>query len=367
MSRLPTTCDVLVVGLGPAGASAARAAASSGARVVALDRRPVPGVPVQCGEFVPRSLAVETPAVRASIVQSVGAMHTFGASGDAPRVDALPGFIIDRARFDQTLVSYAREAGALCLTGHSLLDLTQAGAVLADGRTVSARVVIGADGPRSRVGRAVGIVNRILSVARQITVPLTREHMATDIFLSPDLPGGYGWLFPRGANANLGVGIDIGQRARLAGVLDNLHQRLMDERRVCHDIRATTGGLLPAGGKLPATANLAGLLVLLCGDAAGLTNPITGAGIASAVISGRIAGETAAAHLAGRASAGSDHETELADIFGVALARAVRHRQRILAAYDNGTLSLADLQRGWIAFDAYWRDETASSLTGVAA
>ena len=70
-------CDVLVVGLGPAGASAARAAAKAGARVVAVDRREVPGLPVQCAEFVPLSLGQEVPDLRESVVQPIDAMDTF--------------------------------------------------------------------------------------------------------------------------------------------------------------------------------------------------------------------------------------------------------------------------------------------------
>ena len=67
--------------------------------------------------------------------------------------------------------------------------------------------------------------------------------------------------------------------------------------------------------------------MLLAGDAAGLTNPVTGAGIASAVQSGALAGRAAADLLGGRAGALDDYEEELGDIFDAALGRALRRRR----------------------------------------
>ena len=64
---------------------------------------------------------------------------------------------------------------------------------------------------------------------RQYTVPLQRPAADTDIWLSPEYPGGYGWLFPKGRLANLGVGADKRLAADLKGPLDRLHRRLERE------------------------------------------------------------------------------------------------------------------------------------------
>jgi geranylgeranyl reductase family protein len=362
--------DVVVVGLGPAGASAARVAARAGARVIGLDRRERPGEPVQCAEFVPLSLGSEVDGLADLAVQPIEAMDTY-TEDDGPRRDPLPGWIVDRARFDRTLVERARTAGADCRFAAPVASLDADGVVLSDGTRVVAPIVVGADGPRSQVGRAIGSLNTVFSHTRQITVPLAAPHFATDIFLSAGMPGGYGWLFPKGGVANLGLGVDAPARGLLRVLLEGLQARLVREGRIGWDVLATTGGLIPAGGLLRPIGRLGAIDVLLAGDACGLTNPITGAGIASAAISGRMAGEAAVARLGGDVAAPADYAEEIADVFGGALARAARRRAAIVAACGRGVARPADLERAWIAFDAYWTapfDEIeAAPHSGVAA
>lgn len=369
MSERPEA-DVVVVGLGPAGAAAARAAAAAGARVIGLDRRERPGEPVQCAEFVPLSLGSEVYGLADLAVQPIEAMDTY-TEDDGPRRDPLPGWIVDRARFDRTLVERARAAGAECRFAAPVASVDADGVTLSDGTTIVAPVIVGADGPRSLVGRAVGSVNAVFSHTRQITVPLLKPHRATDIFLSASMPGGYGWLFPKGDVANLGLGIDAPGRGFLRVLLEGLQARLTREGRIGWDVLAMTGGLIPSGGLLPPVGRLGACDVLLAGDACGLTNPITGAGIASAVISGRMAGEAAVARLSGDANALADHAEEIADVFGGALARAARRRVEIVSACARRAARPADLERAWIAFDTYWTapfDEIgAAPASGVAA
>lgn len=362
-------CDVVVVGLGPAGATAAAVAARAGLSVVAIERKTVAGEPVQCAEFVPRSLATEIPDLAGAVVQPIAAMETYLGDGDPVRTP-LPGHVVDRAVFDRRLAERAIAAGARALFGTAVTACDADGLRLADGTRLRPRVIVGADGPKSLVGRAIGRENRIFAHTRQITVPLTRPHDATDIFLGAEYPGGYGWLFPKGAVANLGLGLSAQARADLPARLAALHARLVAEGRVEAEIGALTGGLLPAGGLIDPAAELGAALVLLAGDAAGLTNPITGAGIASAVISGRMAGEAAIARIAGRPHADADYREEIADLFGPALERACRRHRDLAAAHAAGGPSSTELRRGWVAFDDYWTDAAPAGRqteTGVAA
>ncbi len=115
-ARRMTVVDVLVVGLGPAGASAAAAAARAGARVLAVDRRPQPGLPVQCAEFVPSLLGVETGAVKAAALQEITAMATFLGPGGPEHTPDFRGVMIDRSAFDAALLADAKKAGAAILT-----------------------------------------------------------------------------------------------------------------------------------------------------------------------------------------------------------------------------------------------------------
>ncbi len=348
--------DVLVVGLGPAGSRAAAAAAAAGRRVLAVDRRRRAGVPVQCAEFVPAMLVQELDGLGPITRQRIAAMVTF-VEDDAPDIkENFPGRMIDRGAFDAALVERAAAAGAECRFAAALEALSGDGTVrLSGGETLRPAVVIGADGPRSRVGRAVGRVNRELVETRQVTVPLLARHGATDIFLSADIPGGYGWLFPKGRIANIGVGVAPWARARLKALLERLHDTLVDQERVARKVLGLTGGAIPVGGMLAPRAMLGQTMVLLAGDAAGLANPVTGAGIAAAVISGRLAGEAAAAWLAGDRAAPEEYVEELETLFRAALERAVRKRRALLATYRDGAHpSPAELRRGWIAYPEYW-------------
>jgi digeranylgeranylglycerophospholipid reductase len=215
-------------------------------------------------------------------------------------------------------------------------------------------VIVGADGPRSIVGRAIGQVNRALVETRQVTVPLTRAHSATDIFLSADIPGGYGWLFPKGAVANLGAGVTPAHKGELKSIIARLHAALAAAGRVGRKVLALTGGAIPVGGALVPRGRLGAVAVLLAGDAAGLANPVTGAGIASAVHSGSLAGEAAALAAQSHPGAIDDYADELDQLFGPALVRALHRREELLAAGSRP--SPADLRRGWIAYPEYWEN-----------
>ncbi len=338
------TADVLVLGLGPAGSSAAAEAARRGAKVIALDRKREPGLPVQCAEFVPAMIGIDVGELAGSVRQRIEAMATFVEDDAADLQRNFPGHMLDRAAFDAALVAQAARAGAQLRFGSMVRKVTSEGVVeLGGGGSLRARVIVGADGPRSRAGKAIGSVNTELVETRQASVQLKKPHAATDIFLSAGFPGGYGWLFPKGERANLGAGVSPQYKSRLKAIVGRLHASLQD--RVGAEILGLTGGAIPVGGMLKPWGRLGETLVLLAGDAAGLANPVTGAGIAAAVHSGRLAGEAAAAGSA------AEYAEELGDVFRAALERALRRRRELLAAVPGK----AALRRGWIAYPEYWQ------------
>lgn len=347
-------CEILVLGLGPAGASAAAEAARRGCKVIALDRKREPGNPVQCAEFVPAMLGAQVGELAAAARQRIDAMATF-VEDDAPDLKPdFPGHMLDRAAFDAALVSSAAQAGADCRFDAVVRRIFPTGEVeLSKGDVFRCRVIVGADGPRSVAGKAIGRVNSELVETRQVTVPLLAPHAATDIFLSADIPGGYGWLFPKRELANLGAGVSPEHKARLKAILGRLHARLLKERRVGQNILATTGGAIPVGGMLEPFGRLEQTLVLLAGDAAGLANPVSGAGIAAAVHSGRMAGESASQvilHPERSSSEALQYQEALEDLFKPSLERALRRRRELLQS--NPTRPA--LRRGWIAYPEYW-------------
>jgi geranylgeranyl reductase family protein len=354
--KSPTPVDVLVIGLGPAGAAAAAAAAGDGRRVMGVDRREQAGEPVQCAEFVPSLIGLEVADLSASIRQAIEGMVTYVETEAGDHSPDFRGVMISRADFDRDLVKKAEGAGVDCRFSSPVRAIAADGAVeLASGEIIRPRIIIGADGPRSFVGRTIGRVNEDCVESRQITVPLKRPHNATDIFLSAAFPGGYGWLFPKGEVANLGIGLAPQWKDQLKPLLDTLHRRLVDEGRVGAEVLGLTGGLIPVGGMLKAVGHLGPTAVFLAGDAAGLANPVTGAGISAAVISGTMAGRAARALLSGRENAAADYIEELDDLFGPSLARALKRRQALLDCYARNELPQTDdLRVGWIAYPEYW-------------
>ncbi|MBV1701844.1 MAG: NAD(P)/FAD-dependent oxidoreductase [Hyphomicrobiales bacterium] len=351
--------DLIVVGLGPAGASAAQAAAKAGLRVLALDRKRTAGLPVQCAEFVPGPMSGHVSNLNAAIRQPIHAMVT-RVERDLPHhTDDFRGAMIDRAQFDQNLVDEAAKAGVEIRFGQLVKAVTAQGLVLQDGTLLNAPVLIGADGPHSALGKAIGAINHECVETRQITVALLQSHEATDIFLSPDYRGGYAWLFPKGDVAHIGLGVEPGLRHRLKPLLAVLHADMVAQGRVGAEILRHTGGAIPVGGLIRCIGEIAGHKVLLAGDAAGLTNPVTGAGIASAVQSGRMAGEAAAQFVRGKRGALDDYAEEIDDVFGPSLKRAVFRRARLMR--ESSSLqppNNAQLRESWIAFPQYWEAMT---------
>jgi digeranylgeranylglycerophospholipid reductase len=355
--------DVLVIGLGPAGASAARCAAEAGLRVLGVDRNRVIGEPVQCAEFIPMPLGryAQPAGVR---VQGITGMKSRLPSG-AEVATPFPGIMIDRARFDQAIAKHAESAGALLQSGTRLCELDTAARLARlrgpDGEwDVRYRVLIAADGPRSSVAALLGLPALETVSTRQYTVALRVPYADTDIWLSDAFPGGYGWLFPKGELANLGLGADRRLEADLKLPLDRLHAQLRQAGFVGADILFRTGGAIPVGGL---RERLVHGQVLFVGDAAGLTHPITGAGIAAAVISGERAGEAAAGYLGGDAEALADFEEEVREQFEETLSRAVA-RRAYLARHWRTPRAHEDavMRRGWIAFPEYFASEPESLL-----
>lgn len=352
------TVDVLVVGLGPGGSSAAKSAAARGLKVLAIERKQCIGEPVQCAEFVPSPM-VEYTRAPGVLVQRISGMKSFLPSG-AIEHSPMPGLMVDRALFDRALAARAAAVGAELVTGSALcgLDPTGCRAEIRHGRrteVIRYAVLIAADGPHSSVARRAGLPTLEAIQTRQYTVPLERPYADTDIWLSDEYPGGYGWLFPKGNLANLGLGADRRWRADLKTPLERLHAQLVRAGLVGEDILFRTGGTIPVGGMRD---RLVHETVLFVGDAAGLTHPITGAGVAAAVQSGERAGEAAAEFVASGDRARLEaYEEDMREQYGPTLARALARRAWLAQFWRSRAASDDTVQRhGWIAFKEYFAD-----------
>lgn len=353
--------DVLIVGLGPAGGAAAAAAARAGLNVFAIDKKRRVGEPVQCAEFVPLPLGKFTQADGVSI-QRIAAMKSFLPSG-AVHESAFPGVMIDRAAFDRALTAQAQQWGAAVHSDTRIvaLDLARRCATVATQEAtgqrrlseINYRVLIAADGPHSAVADLLKLAPLATVNTRQYTVPLLKPYGDTDVWLTDDFPGGYAWLFPKGAAANLGVGIDKRFADDMKTPLDGLHAQLVERGIVGREIRRRTGGAIPVGGL---RVSLVQDTVMFVGDAAGLTHPISGAGIGAAVVSGeRAAGAAREFIRNGDANALANFEQDMRDQFEATLTRAVARREQLACAWRTPqAYTDSPMRRGWIAFPEYF-------------
>ena len=346
-------CHILVVGAGPAGASAATVAASKGLDVILIDRRRQVGCPVRCAEYIPAALLGETQAGRHFVVQDIRRMRTFLPDGTTMETKA-PGYTIHRDRFDQALVGKAREAGARLHLGTRALYLQEKKVFLktADGSfsTLEAEVILGADGPRSTVGSWIGSVNKHMVPAVQVRVPLRHPMEDTEVYFEKDIYGGYGWLFPKGEEANVGIGMKTvrGKRPTIRKVLNRFLDRLVKEGKIEREPRCMTAGWLPAE---PLSKVVSGN-ILLAGDAAGHTHSITGAGVAQAVICGKKAGKWAArAVIAEDLSLIEGYDKDWRGHFGEMLERAYERRLELERNWNHLDRVI---RRCWVTFREYY-------------
>ncbi|MDA8146644.1 MAG: NAD(P)/FAD-dependent oxidoreductase [Thermaerobacter sp.] len=340
-------CDLAVVGAGPAGSLAARTAAAAGLEVLLVERRRQVGRPVQCAEYVPRALTrwVELPA--AAVARATAELKTVLPDGEEELTRA-PGFVLRREVFDRMLAEAAVAAGARLITG-TRAWFGGGELRLEGGEAVEARVILGADGPTSTVGRHLGSRNRGFVAAWQERRELSREFTEPQIHFRPAFPGGYAWVFPKEGNrANIGVALEGNPRRALAEFLQTLPRGLVKRGRPL----AAGGGLVPVGGMLQV---LQRENLLLAGDAAGLTHPVSGAGILSAVVSGILAGRQVARALqAGDLALLAEYPALLERELGGSLRRAQAKRQEMLAGWSREGKAFRELvRRTWLAFPGY--------------
>ena len=302
--------DVLVVGAGPAGSVAAWHAKQAAPEldVVLLERDPAVGAPVRCAEGVgDAGLREFVNPDRADWTSRRITSVIFQAPDDTEVVlaDCGLGWILDRTRFDAYLAAQAAATGAEVLVGAEATTMTRNG----DGRwhvrvvergtetVYQARVVIGADGVETMVGRWAGLDTRVPSRDMESCA----QYVLQGIDFDPDAiylqfsdaiaPGGYAWIFPKAVGvANVGLGLVAlktdGRNARQ--YLDAwIARRFPNGARTGY----TVGGVIVHTTIKQTYADG----VMIAGDAAHMINPLSGGGINNAMKGGRLAGCTAAA------------------------------------------------------------------------
>jgi geranylgeranyl reductase family protein len=291
--------DVVVVGAGPAGSSAAIAARRLGASVLLLDKADFPRDKA-CGDGIaPHALDVLRDLGVTGVEEGyapVTALHLVAPSGaSVVRRLARPDYTIPRMVFDARLVDAAVKAGAT-LARHTVRTIDERpDRVVLDG-SICARTVIGADGAYSLVRRVLGQPTNpdgCLALAIRGYAPAVGP-VEQQIVTAPAAQWpAYAWNFPIGdGRANIGYGEVLRGTPlsrehlldRLASLLPQVDTGNATSLRA-HHLPLSTHRPVPGRGRL-----------LLAGDAYSLINPFTGEGIFYAVLSGSLAGSAAARH-----------------------------------------------------------------------
>lgn len=198
----------------------------------------------------------------------------------------------------------------------------------------------------------MGLRHKSFLYGFQVKAQLIRPLPYTEVHFWQAFQGGYAWLFPKGEWANVGVGVARAQAGRLPKLLDLFLGHLVQRGVVTKGLRGPlTGGLVPVGGPHKLTASGS---VLLAGDAAGHTDPVTGGGIPNALVCGEMAGQAACEALgSGKMERLGGYEQGWRDLLLPALRRALRHRGLMDENWSKGSFEIL-VRSHWVAFRDYF-------------
>jgi len=298
--------DVIVVGAGPAGSTAARYAAAGGASVLMLEKDRDVGYPVRCGEAASHDGVIQFIEPDPKwITATVTKFRLVAPNGKevVPKLDGI-GYVLERRIFDYEVAKLAAREGAEIVTKAYVYDLIKPNGraegvkvMVKDSKVeVKAKVVIGADGVESRVGKWAGIdttchIRDMESCAQMTISGIEVEQDTLDFYFGDDIsPGGYLWVFPKGrhtANVGLGVSVECAKKKSAIRYLEEFVEKKFPRAAVLTHI---------AGG-VPCAKTCDTIVrnnVMIVGDAAHQVNPVSGGGIISGMIGGMIAGQVAA-------------------------------------------------------------------------
>lgn len=294
--RLKT--DVLVVGSGPAGSTTAKYAAEKGVQVTFIERRSEVGVPVRCGELMPSIEEIvgmfpnlndaetlfDMPAEQR--LRNIEGIQLVNPKGKESLLD-FTGYTIDRDRFDQYLAKEAECAGA-DLIKNCKFDRIENGLAKTSCGDIEYKVIIGADGPSSRVAKSLGLPSNRNPYPAVTAQAKGNFDPYVVMYFGDIAPGAYSWIIPKCGQANVGVGFS----PKFANGTVGEYFDIFAKKRG-FDIMSPkiSGKFVPSEGALDKTVSGNGMIV---GDAAGHVISVNGGGIPLALIGGRICGQVAA-------------------------------------------------------------------------
>ncbi len=285
--------DVIVIGAGPAGGSAAYHAAKQGLSVLILEEHHAIGEPVHCGECLSQvacdrmgwklpdeAVALDVKGVRVIFPENVQTKLTEA------------GYVLEKHTFEQWIAGQAQAEGAVVQLGKKVTSLERKDGIwtlhCADQSAYSAKVLVDASG-------VAGVANRLLNLNPRFGTVIGMQYELLDIptdgyldfYIWPDVaPHGYLWMIPKN-DGRANVGLVTNQNTKAKTFLDEFVKKMGWQSK--KNVKAF-GGLIPASGPVKNTVADG---IMLIGDAAGFTSPLFEGGTHLGLMSGRYAAQTA--------------------------------------------------------------------------
>ncbi|MHA2244053.1 MAG: geranylgeranyl reductase family protein [Candidatus Hodarchaeales archaeon] len=315
--------DVLIVGLGPAGATVLSdlvRLAGSELSILAIDHKPKPGFPVQCGEFMP------SPEEMVSLMPDISNGREFFTFDDkfiSNRTNTISffspegkviqtpfqGYSLHRGNWNTHLIEEGEKNGAEVWTSACAVNMKNTKVTVTRNNVkhikIKPRVIVGADGVNSRVAQWTGLAEKrtdkhFVIVKQHLMTNIENEYDPTDVqmfFGEKYAPGAYAWIIPKSDNtANVGAGIRLPMLKNgmnVSKALFNLINVHPTASQILKDanIEQTIAGVVPVGLPFKKTVDLKTQTILV-GDAACQVVSSVGGGIPPSMVAGSIAAKT---------------------------------------------------------------------------
>jgi len=356
--------DVLVIGAGPAGSIAAKTAAEKGLSVLLIEKRQEIGDPVRCAEGVSKKyLKKHVEIDKKWICADLKGARIYAPDGTKIEMaeeiaGGEVGYVLERKIFDRALAEKASKAGAEVWVKTRAIgliiedDFVKGARLMQLGKEydVHAGIVIGSDGVESKVGRWAGIDTSLKPIdietcVQYLVVGVDINQEYCEFYIGNDIaPGGYIWIFPKGeGKANVGIGIlgsKMGKfKPRPVDYLNHFLEKKFPHAKV---VEMIFGGV-PVSGSIEKTSTNG---LILIGDAARQSDPITGGGILNAMDVGEIAGEAAFAAI----SAGDVSQGKLEEVYEKRWRSTTGHAIDLSLIVKNCFINLNDSDLNSLAF-----------------
>ncbi len=358
--------DVIIIGSGPSGSTAARYIAKNNISVLVIDKKKKIGFPVQCAGFIPNSKELkllipslkipdELKNINQNSIYTTIKSQTIDFSGKFSKKFNVNGYIVNREIFDSNLANSAKLNGAIIKCNNKAISIKNGIIKVKNEYNIvesyKPKIIIGADGPRSVVKQSFynnSIISNSINQNFYTSFQYKIENVDIDTtnikiyFFGREMPYGYLWIFPEGENK---LAIGIGVKYSYQRSINKTPKELLDYYIKSNiqiynlinkgSIKSKNCGIIPSFN----FENTIFKNMLLIGDSAGHVIATNGGGIPYSIIGGKIAGDSVSNNILYGHSL-ENYSIEWNKEFGSNLKNSVEIRNKIEKVISNDKLQL---------------------------